>query len=614
MGKRIATIGYLGLAGVVAAGCSVPNLSLPSRDRLSRTALAEQLHVPAEQPRPGQASNRNIGPAPTATSGQIHTASAAAVMPRLSPVQMAAAWEDDAAVEIAAINAATAEAPNKLADLLEAPLTNAAESAVADRSLTRIAGVHPLASQSVLLGGNEAVRSDINGSVRETDATAATGLKLNLPSALAMVSAGHPVVGHARWRVQQAYAELDQAKVLWLPSIQAGFSFHRHDGNYQASDGSIVDVNRNSFQYGLGNRATGAGTTPNPGIIAEFHFADAIYLPRVAEKTAWARGHAAGAALNDTLRDVAVAYTDLVEAQQLVAILESTGQRTDQLAKLTGDFADAGEGLKADADRMQTELALVETRIAEAKQEAAMCSARLAQVLSLDDTRLIEPAEIGMIPLDLNPAASFEDSSGRGLLVATGLSLRPELKESTALVAAACEAYRREKYAPLVPSVLLGFSTGGFGGGLRDELDDIDSRYDFDAAMSWRVRNLGLGERAARRVRSAEVQQAKYERLQRMDQVAREITQAYAQVKHAQTRLATTRRAIETATSSYDRNLSRIRDGEGLPLEVLQSAQALETANVAYLRSVADYNRSQVQLQWAQGWPVNAPRQSSTAQ
>ncbi len=40
-----------------------------------------------------------------------------------------------------------------------------------------------------------------------------------------------------------------------------------------------------------------------------------------------------------------------------------------------------------------------------------------------------------------------------------GLATRPELKESQALVAAACEAYNREKYAPFVPSVLLGFST-----------------------------------------------------------------------------------------------------------------------------------------------------------
>ncbi len=102
-------------------------------------------------------------------------------------------------------------------------------------------------------------------------------IELNLPSALAMVGGQHPVVGFAQWRVREAYAQLERADVLWLPSIQTGFSFYRHDGNLQASDGQIVDANRNSFQYGLGAGAVGAGATPRPGLVAQFHLADAIF-------------------------------------------------------------------------------------------------------------------------------------------------------------------------------------------------------------------------------------------------------------------------------------------------------------------------------------------------
>jgi outer membrane protein TolC len=69
-----------------------------------------------------------------------------------------------------------------------------------------------------------------------------------------------------------------------------------------------------------------------------------------------------------------------------------------------------------------------------------------------------------------------------------------------------------------------------------------------------------------------------------------------------------TREAIRAAEQSYQRNLKRIRDGEGLPLEVLQSVQALETAHRAHLQAVVDYNQAQFRLQWAQGWPVQPPR------
>ena len=183
---------------------------------------------------------------------------------------------------------------------------------------------------------------------------------------------------------------------------------------------------------------------------------------------------------------------------------------------------------------------------------------------------------------------------------------RPELKEAQALVAAANDAYRRERVAPFIPSVLLGFSTGGFGGGLGNQLDNVDSRYDFDALVSWEVRNLGFGERAVRRQASSRIQQARYEKLRMMDQVAREVSEAFTRVQNRREQVRITQRAIGSAEDSYRRNLERIRDGQGLPLEVLQSVQALEETRRAYLNAVIDHNESQFRLQWALGYPVES--------
>ncbi|TWT97099.1 TolC family protein [Neorhodopirellula pilleata] len=425
-------------------------------------------------------------------------------------------------------------------------------------------------------------------------------LDLNLPSALAMIDAKHPAVGLAQWRVQEAYARLSQAEVMWLPTIQAGLSFHRHDGNYQSSNGDIVDVNRNSMQYGLGMGATGAGTTQRPGLVAQFHLADALFQPKIAERNAWARGHAAKAVVNDQLLRVAIAYNDLLRAHQDLRIVEESRDRMNELFKITDDFAQAGQGLRADADRVETERLLVQRSIAEAQEAIATASARLAEALSIDASTTIMPMDVNAVALDLNPPGLDKAS-----LIQTGLTNRPELKESQALVAAACEAYQREKYSPLVPSVLLGFSTGGFGGGLGGDVDDTDGRYDFDALMSWEVRNLGFGEKAARRLTSSQVEQAKYEKIRVMDEVARQVSEAHSQLDFRRQQMSLTQSAIRSAQASYERNVSRIRDGQGLPIEVLQSVQALETARRAYLRSVVDYNESQFRLQWALGWPVS---------
>jgi outer membrane protein TolC len=453
----------------------------------------------------------------------------------------------------------------------------------------------------------DAVAVTLQGHLQESaptlfeQSTSGPTVPINLPTALAMIGGQHPVVGFAQWRVQEAYAQLDRAKVMWLPSIQSGFNYRRRDGNYQAVDGEIVDVNLNSMNYGLGAGAVAAGSPTRPGVVAQFHLADALFLPKAAQKNAWARGHAATAVINQQLLNGGIAYIDLLEACQDAEIIAEAVQRMSDLSTITGNFATAGEGLKSDADRTATELSLLQTRQLAARERQLVASTRLARVLSIPMTSTILPQDAVAIPLEMMPESSDESD-----LISMGLSTRPELKESQALVAAACDAYKREKYAPFVPSVLLGFSSTSFGGGLGNKADNFGGRYDADAMLVWEMRNLGLGERAARRERSAQVQQATFAKLRIMDQVAQEVAEANIQVGIRRQQVEMAQTAISRARDSYQRNIDRIRDAQGLPIEVLQAIQALEASQRAYLRAVADYNRSQLQLQWALGWPVSS--------
>ncbi len=189
-------------------------------------------------------------------------------------------------------------------------------------------------------------------------------------------------------------------------------------------------------------------------------------------------------------------------------------------------------------------------------------------------------------------------------LVATGLSTRPELAESRFLVGAAVERLRREQNAPLVPSVLLGLSYGGNGGGLGSEIDNFGDRMDFDAVAYWELRNLGLGEQAARNEARSRVDQARWRQVQIMDQIAGDVAETYAQVVSRREQIALAQQGITSARESYRRNNERIQDALGLPIEALQSIAALDNAQRQYVRSVADYNRAQFRLQRALGWPV----------
>ncbi len=444
--------------------------------------------------------------------------------------------------------------------------------------------------------------------------------RLDMSTALALVAGQNPQVGYARWRIREAYANLEQAHTLWLPSIQAGASFYHHEGALQDAPGNILGVSRSSLQTGLGAGAVGTSTTPYPGIIAKFHLVDAIFQPAIAQRSARAQEHARDAVLNDQLLEAAVAYQELLRAYQLRAVALQTVKGTQELVRLTTDYANAGQGTRADADRSLAELALCKNNVTRGDESVAVASARLAQVLSLNSVTQIVPVEETLVPIDLLPASgnpstpSVPSTSSASSVpphlpdpseeLAIALANRPELKESHDLVAAATARLRRERYAPLVPSVLLDASYDAFGGGMGDTIADVNDRADFDAIAFWQIRNLGFGEQAARHAANARFQEETMRQIRVMDTIAREVAEANARVRTRFALIATSMSGVESARQSFDRNFTRIREGQGLPIEVLQAVQSLDTSQRELVDATADYNIAQFQLQRALGWPV----------
>jgi outer membrane protein TolC len=58
------------------------------------------------------------------------------------------------------------------------------------------------------------------------------------------------------------------------------------------------------------------------------------------------------------------------------------------------------------------------------------------------------------------------------------------------------------------------------------------------------------------------------------------------------------------AQQAYERSLDRIRNAQGLPIEMILAIQALDASRREYLRAVVDYNTAQFRLHRALGWPV----------
>jgi outer membrane protein TolC len=177
------------------------------------------------------------------------------------------------------------------------------------------------------------------------------------------------------------------------------------------------------------------------------------------------------------------------------------------------------------------------------------------------------------------------------------------------------------KVLPFSPNVIMGFSTGGFGGGSNlvaqpqgfvsgngqrvtaPRFDSFGGRSDFDVVVFWTFRNLGVGNVALVRAANSRVQQMRLRELETLNTVRAEVAEAKARVDARWLQSAAAEKAVRASTDAYTEDLTRIRGGQGLPLEVVDSLRLLSRSRYEYLDTIVDYNRAHFQLWVALGRP-----------
>src|SRR5688572_29494698 len=75
---------------------------------------------------------------------------------------------------------------------------------------------------------------------------------INLPTALQLAGVEPLDIAVASERLKVACAQLDRARVLWLPNVNVGVDYFRHDGRIQDVRGDVFDTSKSSVMAGAG--------------------------------------------------------------------------------------------------------------------------------------------------------------------------------------------------------------------------------------------------------------------------------------------------------------------------------------------------------------------------
>lgn len=426
---------------------------------------------------------------------------------------------------------------------------------------------------------------------------------INLATALRLADARPLIVAATQASVWVAEAQLTRAKVLWIPTLNIGFDYLRHDGGGPDFNKGIMTAPSVNFFYG------------GVGAIGNIPIADAIFQPLAARQTLNAAHYDIQTAKNDVLMKTADAYFQVHQNRGMYAGALYTVERghdlVERISQLSKEFVPAVE-----IDRARNMVADLEQQAVSSRQEWRVQSANLTQILRLDPRAVLEPLEHDHTQVTLiDPGRTLDD------LMPLALLNRPELSANRALVQATIQRVRLEKARPFIPNMLLnGFQTpyeliqaGMFALGPNSSLNQWAGRLDFSVQPMWQLDAFGIGNLARIKEQRGYESKAIIEFFKSQDMVAADVTRALAKVQSAAARVLQADRALRTAIITFNGNYEGLKQTTRLgnvlvlvnrPQEAVFALQLLKVAFDEYFTTVADYNRSQFELFHAMGYPA----------
>jgi outer membrane protein TolC len=431
-----------------------------------------------------------------------------------------------------------------------------------------------------------------------------------------MAGVENPELLLARQRVARAVAERQLAVAQLLPDLNLGTSYDTHNGVLQQAHGNILEVNRSAMYFGMGANAVGAGTVNIPGLYYNMNIGAAWYGYLASRQRVRTREFDSEATRNDVLLRTCVAYVDLLGADGRRAVAAKNREQAAEVARLTAVFANTMQGRKADADRAAVELRRRDAEWTQAEADTLAASARLCQILNLDPSTRLKPIDGWVVPAPIVP-----DPIPLPELIAIAMLQRPELSARRSEVRTMLYELSLAKVLPFAPNVILGYSAGGFGGGSNlvsqppgvagpsgtmvegPRFGDFSGRSDFDVVVCWTFKNMGVGNWAMVKIADSRVKQTRFRELEVLNQVRSEVAIAHARVASTYLQIEAAEKAVRAGIDAFTEDYARIKGGQGIPLELLDSLRILCRARYEYLDSIINYNRAQFQLWVSLGRP-----------
>lgn len=426
---------------------------------------------------------------------------------------------------------------------------------------------------------------------------------IDLEAAWRLAGVQNPTINIARMAILEAEAVQRKAKLIWLPNLNAGTAYHNHVGSLLASSGQIRQLDESSLYVGGGSRVLAAESLGVPMVQFIAPLADAIYEPLALRQEVMTRRFDLRATDNDILLETTLAYFDLLSAQATFEAMRRSRLDVQQIIDTTVSYAKTGQGRQGDANRALADGYLVLRELQQAEEELAIASAALARLLQLDPSTQLRTPDVMLETINV-----VDLSQPLVVLTEVALRQRPEMGATASEISASRIRVRQERMRPILPLLQAGYSAGAFGG-TGNFLPGIPpftalyNRTDLDVMAVWTLQNAGFGNIGKANMRRAQLSQAVFDRVRTAAQVRAEVTGYYGAARARRQNVQIAMRRLGDAEYAFQEDYNRLRGGEALPIEVLNSVRLLVDARLALINAYISDNEAQFELFVAMGQP-----------
>jgi outer membrane protein TolC len=423
-------------------------------------------------------------------------------------------------------------------------------------------------------------------------------LPICLDTVLALAGQQNLQVALARERLAQSETEEHVAELAWLPEIDVGAAYWRHEGGIQNEDGTLTHSSYGGLAGGL--------------VIAGRLDLKEAALKRVnAERQVIEHQGEVSRQTSDTLLDAGQTYVDLLQARTGEAVTARTQQRAEKLLERANKLlAEKEPSAKLMAKALEAQVLGLRQVRAKLHQQGDAAGAKLAYLLNLHPGVCLEPLDPRLAPFELVDACQpVEDLVGRARAQGPGVA---EMERLVALVEGAIA--QAHSPARLLPTFAVGVGEGVFGAGPGHRLD-FDNRLDAGVAAYWNLTKL-LTAKDEMRVAESKLHQAHLSYQDLLAKLTAGVEESREASLSGREQVSLAGKQVAAAGEAYDLADKRLQDlapGSSIT-EVLQALQTLETAEASYVAELAAYDKAQLQLlvllgAWhGDGPPCGCPR------